>query len=335
MTVRAVIALLLAATAMLAACAPQVQGLGPERRPPALVDAAFVARDGTQLPLQVWPAAEKPRAVIVALHGFNMYHRIFDDAGPWWAARDIAVYAYDQRGFGAAPRPGIWGGEEAFVSDAVDLLRLAADRHPGVPVFLMGESMGGAVVLLTLAELARAPADGDPAVAGAVLLAPAVWGGQAMSPVLRNSLWFAAHTMPWNRATGNGLRRRASDNDDLLRELGEDPLVIKHTRMDAVYGVTRLMGSAFAASGTFEQPPLLVLYGGRDEIVPAAPVQAMLGQLAAPHRLAVYPDGWHMLLSDRQAEVVWRDVEAWVLDAAAPLPSGAEKRLADWIDGSS
>ena len=40
-------------------------------------------------------------------------------------------------------------------------------------------------------------------------------------------------------------------------------------------------------------------------------------------RTAWYPDGWHLLNRDLQAERVFRDVEAWLRDAGAPLPSGA------------
>jgi hypothetical protein len=40
-------------------------------------------------------------------------------------------------------------------------------------------------------------------------------------------------------------------------------------------------------------------------------------------RTAWYPDGWHLLNRDLQAEVVFRDVEALLRDPRAPLPSGA------------
>lgn len=42
-------------------------------------------------------------------------------------------------------------------------------------------------------------------------------------------------------------------------------------------------------------------------------------------RMAVYPSGWHMLLRDKDAELVWRDIAAWVHDHDAPLPSGEER----------
>ena len=68
----------------------------------------------------------------------------------------------------------------------------------------------------------------------------------------------------------------------------------------------------------------MVLYGARDEIIPPGPVAALARTLDASRRLAVYPNGWHMLLRDCQAETVWRDVASWITAAAVPLPSGAE-----------
>jgi acylglycerol lipase len=75
--------------------------------------------DGAKLPLHVWPAedAVTPKAVIVALHGFNDYGTFIKAAAAYWASHGIAVYAYDQRGFGDAPNRGIWPGGEALVDD--------------------------------------------------------------------------------------------------------------------------------------------------------------------------------------------------------------------------
>ncbi len=52
-------------------------------------------------------------------------------------------------------------------------------------------------------------------------------------------------------------------------------------------------------------------------------------------RLAVYEDGWHMLLRDLGAEVVLDDVSAWIADPGAPLPSGADRRAEAVLDGSA
>jgi alpha-beta hydrolase superfamily lysophospholipase len=289
---------------LLAACAPRVQFMGPAIQAPALTEDAYIAADGAQLPMRIWPARGEADAVLLALHGFNDYANAFDAPARWWAEHGIATYAIDQRGFGAAPDPGIWADPQTMVADVRGLLALLRHEHPGKPVFLLGDSMGGAVGILALA-------DGEPHADGLVLAAPAVWGGAQMNAFFRASIWFAAHTMPWNYATGGSLRRIPSDNIEMLRALGRDPLVIKRTRVDAVYGLTQLMGQAQAAAPGVAVP-VLVLYGDKDEIVPAGPVTAMTEKLTAPKRVLRYENGYHMLLRDLQAETVWTDVAGWL-----------------------
>jgi alpha-beta hydrolase superfamily lysophospholipase len=50
----------------------------------------------------------------------------------------------------------------------------------------------------------------------------------------------------------------------------------------------------------------------------------MLATLASSARVAVYPNGYHMLTRDLGAKVVLEDLAAWLADPAAPLPSGHE-----------
>ena len=301
----------------LASCTPRIEPAGPAIAAPRLDGSVFIASDGGRLPLKVWPANGQSRAVIVALHGFNDYSNAFIGPAAWWSARGITTYAYDQRGFGAAPNAGLWAGAETLARDHGEVAVAVKRRHPGVPFYLLGESMGGAVAMVALAERRLGGVD------GAILVAPAVWGEDALNPVYRGLLWLASHTLPGNRLSGRGLDIRASDNDEMLRALSRDPLVIKETRIDVVYGLVKLMDRALGLSGKVSTP-LLVLYGARDEVIPEEATGRMLERMTAPHRLVLYPEGWHMLLRDRQAEVVWRDVQAWVTDPSRALPSAHE-----------
>jgi alpha-beta hydrolase superfamily lysophospholipase len=70
--------------------------------------------------------------------------------------------------------------------------------------------------------------------------------------------------------------------------------------------------------------PLLILYGVNDEVIPEGATRRLLERVTTPHRVMLYPDGWHMLLRDLQAETVWEDVRAWIEDPEAALPSGHE-----------
>jgi len=308
---------------VLAACAPTMVPPGPELAQPRMAEEAFVTRDGLALPLRTWRPEGPVRAVLLGLHGLNDYSNAFALPAGRLARQGILTVAYDQRGFGGAPHAGRWAGAAAMVDDAVAMAHRLRARHPGVPLYFLGESMGGAVAMLALAR------DPPPPVDGAVLVGPAVWGRAHMNPLQRSVLWLLAHTIPWYPLTGQGLGVVPTDNLPLLRAMVRDPLVLKETRVDTLWGLVDLMDAALAAAPVLDDR-LLLLYGLHDELIPLAPTRAVLEALPPPPpprgrwRVAVYPDGYHMLLRDLDAATVVDDVAAWVHDPSAPLPSGAD-----------
>jgi len=295
-----------------AACAqPSQQGLGPARHAPAFDDASFTMADGAVLPYRLWQPAGEIKAVILALHGFNDYSRAWEMPAETWAKAGIATYAYDQRGFGAAPQPGIWAGEVALTNDLRAAVALVAAKHPGVPVFVAGESMGGAVIM-------AAHAGGGLGVAkGAILSAPAVRGRETLSWWSNAWLWILAHTIPGFAPTVEGTGIRPSDNIPMLRELGRDPLVIKRTRVDALYGLVGLMDAAYAAAPAFDAPAMFLI-GANDNLIPDAAMGAMLHRLpkTGDRTVKTYTTGFHMLLRDLGRAKVQADVADWVLERA-------------------
>ena len=198
------------------------------------------------LPLRKWlppggSGGGQVKAVILALHGFNDYSNAFEGPGEAWAKRGIATYAYDQRGFGAAPERGFWPGRAALAGDAAMASRILRRLYPGVPLYLLGESMGGAVAVVAMTGESGAPI---PDVDGVILTAPAVWGRATMDLLPRLALWAGVRLMPGLTLTGRGLEITPSDNIAMLRALSRDPLVIKETRVDTIYGLVDLMDAA-------------------------------------------------------------------------------------------
>jgi alpha-beta hydrolase superfamily lysophospholipase len=301
---------ILALMLLLAACG--TGGAGPlvVVAPPQLTDQAMVAADGAVLPLRRWLPPSAPSAVIAALHGFNDYRAAFDLPGPHLAAAGLAVYAYDQRGFGQAPETGRWPGEAALQDDLVTLLGLLAARYPGTPLYVLGESMGGAVALTALSRRAR-DSGGVPPLAGVILVAPAVWSRDEMPWYQDAALWLAVHSVPWLTLSGRGLHIQPSDNIPMLRALGKDPLVIKQTRIDTIKGLCDLMDDASLAAADFDLPAL-VLIGRKDEVMPALASEAMLARLPPSARPLFFDDGYHLLLRDMHADQPIDEIIAWI-----------------------
>lgn len=295
--------------ALIAACArPYVQPSPGAHTLPRLEQAYALMDDGYRLPLSRWEAQESPRAMLLALHGLNDYRQAFANIGQYLAGRGITVVAYDQRGFGNTAGHGLWHGSDRLRADLVTMTTLLRERYPGIPLYLLGESMGGAVALTSFADAAGQ-------VQGTVLVAPAVWTRDSMPFYQRLALWLAAHTMPARRLTGEGLDLQPSDNIDMLRALGRDELVIKATRVDVLYGVSNLMDAAMLAAGT-APANILFLYGKKDDIIPAQPTCELFLRLsdspATKLTAIIYEQGYHMLTRDLQAETVLQDIAVWL-----------------------
>lgn len=291
-----------------AACAPVPDGA--PHGPLALAPSAFEGPAG-QISYSHWAAEGAPRAVILGVHGWGFYGAsAFRLAGPFWAARGIEVYAPDLPGFGRNPDRGTWPGTDALVGDLSAMAAAVRAAHPGLPLFVVGHSMGGGLALAAAGE-GRLPG-----VAGIVALAPAVWGGETLPLPFRLSAWAAANVLPERRWTGEGVVRIVpTDNLPLLREIVADPLHLARPASRDFLGLIRLMDRVVAALPAVAVP-VLVVTGAQDEVVPEGPIRRAFDALPGPKRYTRVETGWHMLLHDREAARVMALVADWTAEVA-------------------
>jgi alpha-beta hydrolase superfamily lysophospholipase len=283
--------------------------LGVAIQAPVLTEEAFVAADSRNHALTTWAPEGEPWAVVIALHGFNDYRHAFEKPGRYFSRNGVLVLAYDQRGFGEDARAGYWAKKEVLKSDLEAILDLARERYPGVPLFVLGESMGGAVALYTLAGR-------EGAADGLILVAPAVWGWRPVNIIYKPALWLTAHIMPGKKFSGKNLRLEPTDNIDVLEAMSEDPYIIKKTRIDAIYGLSRIMKHGMKAAPEIRVPTYLV-YGDKDDLVPVKMSRRLWDKLPEGMKtLKTYNYGYHMLLRDCKAAVVWRDILVFVAKTA-------------------
>ena len=286
-------------------CAPVIHPPIQINQPPVLTSEKFVAHDGATMPAEVWLPSQPTRAVIVAVHGFNDYRNAFALPGPYFAERGIAFYSYDQRGFGATSHRGLWPGKSRLQVDLYHFVATVKRDHPDVPLYILGDSMGAAVVVSTLVRFPSLD------VAGSILNAPAIWGGETMNLGYRLTLWLVSHSIPWYTVTGEGLGVRVTDNIPLLREMSKDDFLIRETRFDALYGLVQLMDEAHVMVPQLSHP-ILILYGQKDEVIPVHSICSLVERVHAPLDIHFYPQGYHLLLRDLQADEVWKDISIWI-----------------------
>lgn len=253
--------------------------------------------------IQHWPAQGEVRGVILGLHSFGDSSRAFALSGAALARSGYQVYSYDQAGFGKRTLDGRWAGEQTLVDEAADLTQVLACRHRQ-PVFLLGESLGGAVALLVAS---RQP----DSLAGVVLAAPAVREGIRLRYGWNALIASAATLAPGYRLTVD----RQPDDPTLApssaRRLAKDDSVMRRVRMDTYWGLIKLADSA---SDMATEVPVasLLLYGGEDGSVPAVGIQHLRERLGPQNRYRFYPQGPHLLLQGRHWSNVTETIQLWL-----------------------
>lgn len=258
-----------------------------------------------------WAPAGTPRGVILGLHSFGDFGAAFEQLGPWFAEAGYVFVAYDQAGFGDRLEQGRWAGEKQLVDEAVTQIRRLHQTH-AAPLFVLGESLGGAVAILAAQQ--------EPdKVAGLMLAGPAVREG-----IRFRYGWNAAIATATTLAPGYRLTVERNADDPTLaptsaQRLAEDPRVMREVRMDAYWGLIKLADSASDSANNLNIPTLL-LYGGKDHSVPEAGIRHLRAHLSANARgeYRFYPNAPHLLLQSRQWQQVSQDISQWL--AMTQLP---------------
>ncbi len=217
------------------------------------------APDGTQRYSKTWLPDEAPHAVIQLVHGLGEHLGRYEHVARFFTDRGYAISAFDLRGHGKSE--GVRGDVTSFdeaVQEIDARVAAAKERFAGLPLFVYGHSLGGALVLYYGIQC-------RPAVKGIVASAP---GLATANPPSRMTVMLArimskiAPTMQ----VDNGLDATMVSRDkEVVRKYQTDPLV--HPKISARFGLDFIeKGSWIQAQGSFPVP-LLVIQGGDDHIV--------------------------------------------------------------------
>jgi acylglycerol lipase len=273
-------------------------------------DTAPTRTEGTLPSGQYWHrwTVDGPVGVVVLVHGLHEHGGRYGHVAERLGRAGYAVYAVDHPGHGRSP--GVRGniGSMAATVDGVDqLVRLAGQRHPDVPLFVYGHSLGG---LIALQYLTGTP---DSRIRGAVISAPALDTGAAtgvqkrVAPVLSRLL--------------PNLGVLALDGDTISR----DPAVVAAYNTDPLNRTgkvrartgTEMMLTAAAMPQRLRSltMPLFVLHGGADRLMPPAASELVPAHAASTDVTRKVYDGlYHEPHNEPEKEQVLDDVVAW-LDA--------------------
>ncbi|GAA3783713.1 alpha/beta hydrolase [Streptomyces phyllanthi] len=254
--------------------------------------------DGTRgrVVVREWPC-ERARYVALLVHGYGEHIGRYEYVAGVLGAHGAAVFGPDHMGHGKS------AGERVLIEDFEDVVtdvhaveELARAAYPGVPVVLIGHSMGG----LIAARYAQRYGTG---LAALVLSGPVLGTWELPRALL------AYDELP-DVPIDTGLLSR---DPEVGAVYAADPLVWHGPfRRPTLEAFVRTLETV-SKSGDVGALPLLWVHGDDDRIVPLPASRTGVGELRGPDQVErVYPGARHEVFNETNKDEVLADVTAFV-----------------------
>jgi acylglycerol lipase len=261
-----------------------------------------------------WSPDSAPRAVVVIVHGASEHSGRYGHVAEALVADGYAVYAADHRGHGRSDGPrAVIDRLANAVADVDRLVSQAQAEHPGLPVAMLGHSMGGTVALsYTIRHQERLHA--------LILSGPLAALEAAPAPLrmLGRILSVLAPQLPLIAIDASLVSRDPA----VVRDYEADPLN-HHGKLPArtVDELARAIDDFPEAVSTITLP-VLILYGTEDGLAPPSGALMLDRRIASADKTTIaYPGLFHEILNEPERDAVLTDIRGWLperLDASVP-----------------
>jgi acylglycerol lipase len=266
----------------------------------------FVTPDALTIYHQAWIPDGDPKAVVVLLHGLAEHSGRYGHVAKALADAGYAVHALDLRGHGKSDGKRTYvKSYDEYQRDILQFRRLVELRHPGLPLFVLGHSMGGNLALGHVL-------DHQAGVHAMVLSAPALAPGTSLSPTKIKLAKLVGKIAP-------GLRPEKLSADAISR----DPAVVAAYVADPlVFNGKVTAGAAAALLGSMEsfparyselRLPILLQHGTEDALVDIAGTRQLEAGAVNATVTSHYYDGlYHEVFNEPEQAAVIADTVGWL-----------------------
>lgn len=282
---------------------------------------------GVDLVYGQWYPAGNPKALAVVAHGYGEHMARYGHVIDALAAHDYAVWALDHRGHGESQGPRACVEKfDYFVSDLHTLVREARGAHPGLPLMLIGHSMGG---LIATHYALEHPDE----LAALVLSGAAIQLGDDVSPMLKALSGMLARVIPEVPLLA-GQENVLSRDMEVEQRFQDDPLCYSD-KLKPRMGHELMQAAARARARLHElEMPLLLMHGRADRLTNPQGSQLLYERARSRDKtLKLWDDNYHEIFNDLDREQVINFMLEW-LDERVPAASVETGTVERSMDGS-
>ncbi|MHA1145902.1 MAG: alpha/beta fold hydrolase [Candidatus Helarchaeota archaeon] len=255
----------------------------------------FTSSSGDRLFYRAWPAKNTEK-IVLGIHGLAAHGEFFVLVADQVIQNDIAVYALDLKGHGrsSGPKGDIINFRELIdqVNEFISYLKI---KHPGIPIFLMGQSMGGCLSI----NLAAIYPD---AASGLILTGPAVKTSInfSITDILQLPCFALIYPFKKEKPLVNiAKRQKVSSRNPLRQEYDQvDDYRLKKISIRYLLQVNKWVKKAFRSAPNLTCP-VLVIQGTGDLLVPPEAVRDFFDKLKTTDKQFIeLKDAFHCTYSD-------------------------------------
>lgn len=254
------------------------------------------------------------KGVLILVHGLGEHSGRYCEVVAALTAAGYAVFAFDNQGHGRSEgQRGHINSWQDYRENIEAFGKIVRQQEPTVPLFLMGHSLGGLIVLDYVLRCAQSPVFQALKVCGIIVSAPPIqpMGGTANS--LRILLARLLSGILPRLTLNMGLDKSGlSRNREMMEHLAEDPLI--HPYVTLRWGSETLDTIEWVKAHIAQLAlPVLITHGEADPIMAPAGSREIYRQIqTADKTLTLYPGSYHEPHNDLDAEVVVSDLVNWL-----------------------
>ena len=267
-------------------------------------EGTFQGANGWKLYYQSWHPSITVKAVLVIVPGHGGHSGIFTRMINYLLERNYAVYSFDLRGNGRSPgQRGYINNWAEFREDLTAFLELVTRENLDLPLFLIGQSLGGTIALDYVLRQSNS-------IKGLILMSPALGLGIASWKLLLAQILSAI--LP-HFALDAGIDISACSRDAKVIAAAEQDS-LRHSQGTARLTTELLKTIDWIKSHATElKIPLLILHGGADRVTLAESSKTFFESLTLTDReIREYPDSRHELHHDLNYQEVLADIADWL-----------------------
>ncbi|XP_024436141.1 monoglyceride lipase isoform X2 [Desmodus rotundus] len=280
----------------------------------------LVNADGQYLFCRYWKPTGTPKALIFVSHGAGEHCGRYDELAQMLVGLELLVFAHDHVGHGQSEGERMVVSDfHVFIRDVLQHVEIMQKDYPGLPVFLLGHSMGGAIAILTAAEK---PGH----FSGMVLISPLVLANPESATTFKVLAAKVLNLVLPNMSLGPIDASVLSRNKAEVDLYNTDPLICR-AGLKVCFGI-QLLNAVSRVERALPKLtlPFLLLQGSADRLCDSKGAYLLMESAKSQDKtLKIYEGAYHVLHKElpEVTNSVFHEINMWISQRTAAARTGS------------